>query len=313
MSIQREDGRWERLCAELSAQQANLIRVVLRRDPSYLNHASQRDPVTGKKAVPALSLAEVRDFGERFSLDPVGCIRNMNEAVAQVSLAARKGRYLKAAVELEIRMDRCEDGSRESLMGIPGYIQDGYTDLGLLAVSRRREQIRVDKGGLVPHLLSSRALALDDLSREDRSRDLTARLRRMAQSLRTEIVYEEGEPVARTAGGTVLLSECVENGMVGSRHLSILMQLRLQESGISSRLVKGGLRLYGLKTRHAWNVVTQDNAVALVDVTFAEGDMPFVIVGSSAAELYGRAERVNRSYRESPDTANHYTVMAAGA
>jgi len=314
MLIEREEVSRGLPSAELTAQQANLIRSVLREDPTYLNHTHQRHPVTGGKAVTPVQDGERRGFGEVWQDRPVQAIGSMNRAMHEVKSEARKERYVKAAVDLEIVMDRSgSEGPTENRVGIPGYLQDGYTDLGLLALQRRRERILVDKGRLKSQLVASRTEALNELSRTDVASDLLSRLRRMALSLRSEVFYQEGEPMSRSGSGTVLLSQCVEQGMLGSRHLSILMQLRLQESGISSRLVKGGLRLYGLKTRHAWNVVMDQGAIAIIDVTFAEGDTPFVIVGATLPELYARAERVNRSYQESPDTANYYMMRRPGA
>ena len=56
------------------------------------------------------------------------------------------------------------------------------------------------------------------------------------------------------------------------------------------------MRLFGLKGRHAWNVVHQGGSIALVDVTFAEDDGPLVLVGTTLEELYQRAAGLNRVY-----------------
>lgn len=299
----------------LNAQQTNLVRSVLRAEPNYVNHPAYVDPDTGVKRVTRLEPDEVVRFRSAWEKRPVGCIRSMNRAIASVREPARSVRYLMAAFDLEILMDRA-DGSPPSgdLVGIPVYLKDGYTDLGFFPARNRREKILVDKVRLGGQLVSCKRQAIEELGeRQTPASLLETHLRELGTSLRESVGYREGEVGPRRSEQTVLLSDCVERRAVEARHLSILMQLRLQECGIASRLVKGVLRLYGLKGRHAWNVVTHGKCIALVDVTLAEDDGPLVIVGTTLAELYQRAGDVNRVYIPSPDTSNHYEIRNAGS
>lgn len=255
---------------------------------------------------------EVANFRSNWERRPVGCIRSMNRAIATVGEPTRSVRYLLAAFDLEILMDRVDvPVPRRDLVGIPGYLKDGYTDLGFFPVRNRREKILVDKERLSRQLVSCKRQAIEELGEARASAELLeTHLRELGSTLRESVGYHEGDATRRDSEETVLLSDCVERRAVQARHLSILMQLRLQECGISSRLVKGVMRLFGLKGRHAWNIVDHGELVALVDVTFAEDDGPLVIVGRSHAELYQRAGDLNRVYTPSPDTANHYEIRA---
>ena len=107
----------------------------------------------------------------------------------------------------------------------------------------------------------------------------------------------------------VLLSDSVSRREVNCRHLAILYQLRLQEAGISSRLVKGTLRLFALKLRHAWNVVQEKDVFALVDVAFTGDESPFVLCGKGAEDVYREAAALNRIYCPNPDSFFRYGVL----
>jgi hypothetical protein len=90
--------------------------------------------------------------------------------------------------------------------------------------------------------------------------------------------------------------------------LSIFFQLYLQEAGIDCRVVKGNLKFYIFKGRHAWNLVSLDKRVALVDVTHPNGDQPFIVSGGSEEEVYQRAALDSRSYEPTPDEQNYYKI-----
>jgi transglutaminase/protease-like cytokinesis protein 3 len=92
------------------------------------------------------------------------------------------------------------------------------------------------------------------------------------------------------------------------RHLSIFFQLYVQEAGIDCRVVKGNLKFYIFKGRHAWNLVSIDKRVVLVDVTHPNGDQPFILSGASEEEVYRRAEEDSRSYEATPDEQNYYKI-----
>lgn len=299
----------------LSAQQTNLARCVLRGEPDYLNHEHYIHPTTGGKTVMRLESEEVTRFQQEWETRPVGCIRSMNRAIAQVKSPERSVRYLLAAFDLEILMDRVSSPeASDDLVGIPGYLKDGYTDLGFFPSPNRREKILVDKERLSRQLVSCKRQAIEELHEALASVEvLRAHLREVGRALRESVGYKEGDLGPRRTEETVFLSDCVERRSVACRHLAMLMQLRLQECGISSRLAKGVMQLYGLKGRHAWNLVRHGGNVALVDVTFGEDDGPLVIVAPTLEEVYARATDLSRVYRPSPDTENHYQIRSSGS
>jgi hypothetical protein len=112
--------------------------------------------------------------------------------------------------------------------------------------------------------------------------------------------YEEKQ-LANTfedhSGGRVALSECLERGGLGSRHLAMLFQLWLQEAGLPSTLVHGVLKLFSVKVRHAWNVVWFSRSCALVDVALSgrKGEA-YVVMGASLPGVYAKAEGAQRAY-----------------
>ena len=295
--------------SELTAQQANLVRAVLRDDTSYLNRPHERHPTTGGRAVTALEPAEIVRFADAWGGSPVRCLKLMNGAIARLS-PARAPRYLDASLDLEIRMDH-EDGhvAAGEFVGIPDYLVDGYTDLGRKGKSHR-QAIVVDKKGLSAELRAWKESSVQGIARETLTAPLSDFLRATASALRESLGYREERFGSTRGPGTVLLSDCVRRRAVSYRHLALLMQLMLQEQGLGSRVVKGVLRLYGLKGRHAWNLVSDGPRLALVDATFADGDAPFVAVGSSLGEVYARALERARHYEAAPDAANHYTVKS---
>jgi hypothetical protein len=244
----------------------------------------------------------------------VTCIRTMNRVVGALKDPLRVSRYLEAAVDLEILMDHeGGDGAvRKDLSGIPSYLVDGYTDLGIeysVDSLRRGERISVDKRRLRIELLRSKRQTLAGFScRVSDAHRLEEALREIASSLRESVGYDENDFKRCRDDGTVFLLDSVAERSVNCRHLAILYQLWLQEAGISSRLAKGMLRLFGLKLRHVWNIVEEGNIMALVDVAFSEGDVPLVLSGSSAEEVYQRAAKLHRTYCPRPDSFHHYQI-----
>ncbi len=115
----------------LTAQQTNLVRSVLRDETHYLNHSHRLHPKTGVKTVMRLVPEELARFRSAWEKRPVDCIGSMNRAIASVREPTRSVRYLLAAFDLEILMDRSDPpATSRDLVGIPGYLKDGYTDLG---------------------------------------------------------------------------------------------------------------------------------------------------------------------------------------
>jgi hypothetical protein len=297
----------------MSAQQTNLVRSVVERT-GHLETPAFRDPLTGRRAVEPLSRDELDRFSSVWSDGPVACIRAMNRALGLVEEPRRLTRYIEAAFDLELLMDHRQKSTaaERELVGVPSYLTDGYTDLGIrtsLGPSQGRQKILVDKERLRPDLVCTKRRALQDLGKwEARAVELEAVLRRLAQSLRESAGYDEGGAQNRARDATVRLSESIAERSVGCRHLAILFQLRLQEAGLSSRLVKGKLQLYSLKLKHAWNMVREGEICALVDAAFGEEEAPFVLVGNSPAEVYGRAAELSRLYNPSPDEFHRYQI-----
>ena len=259
----------------------------------------------------ALEPGEIARFADAWGGSPVRCLKLMNGAIARLS-PARAPRYLDASLDLEIRMDH-EDGhvAAGEFVGIPDYLVDGYTDLGVAQGKSSREAIVVDKKGLSAELRAWKESSVAGIARDETlSAPLADRLRSTASALRESLGYREERFGSTRGAGTVLLSDCVHRRTVSYRHLALLMQLMLQEQGLGSRVVKGVLRLYGLKGRHAWNLVSDGPRLALVDATFADGDAPFVAVGSSLGEVYARALERARHYAAAPDASNHYRVAS---
>lgn len=295
-----------------SAQQTNLARAVV--DPTHhLGAPLPREPQSGRRYVSPLTEDEMRKFRSAWSVSPIACIRAMNEAIGLLGDPQRRQRYLDAALELEIAMDSERHGSERArdLVGLPRYLPDGYTDYGIRTSPEappRRERILVDKAQLRPELLAAKGAAIDAMSRGT-SDGLEALLRNCAARLRAELDYQEAQDLGEGERDTTLrLSERLSRGGVSRRHLAILYQLRLQEAGLQSTMTKGVLRLFSLKVRHAWNVIEEKDVLALVDVGFAEDTSPFVLLGTSLADLHEKAAARHRVYCPSPDSSHRYQI-----
>jgi len=96
----------------LNAQQTNLVRSVLRDEAHYLNHSHRLHPKTGVKTVMRLVPEELARFRCAWEERPVDCIGSMNRAIASVREPPRSVRYLHAAFDLEILMDRSGPSAR---------------------------------------------------------------------------------------------------------------------------------------------------------------------------------------------------------
>ena len=136
-------------------------------------------------------------------------------------------------------------------------------------------------------------------------------INRFYDAVRRDIEFDERgvEKLSREFGNeSIVLSEYLKKGMGVCRHLSILFQLYAQEAGMSSRVVKGDLRLYVFSGRHAWNMVQLGEQVVLVDVTHPNLHQPFILVGTPEAEVYKRAKDFSRAYGATPDEDNYYKI-----
>ena len=300
------------LMDRLSAQQASLIRSAALMDPEYLGRSYYIDAKTGKRIAHELEPEELSGFVTAWGVDPMTCIRSLNETVSRVEEPGRFGRYVKAAVELEILMDRqswFDDGA--VYRGLPEYLMHGYTDMGSQAsVTERagREKIKVDKVSLVERLAECKRRGVHDAKERDRL------LGWYYERVRRDIEFDETgvEQLSRDFGNeSIVLSEYLEKGMGVCRHLSIFFQLYLQEAGLECRVVKGDLRFFIFKGRHAWNLVRVEDGVILVDVTHPNAERPFMISGASEQEVYALAAEQSRDYSPTPDEQNYYKIGAA--
>lgn len=296
----------------LTAQQVNLVRSVL--DPTHrLDAPPVPTPDGGRRFVIPLQADELARFRSMWSAAPVACIRTMNRAMGRITEPGRRSRYLEAAVDLEILMDRMERESQagKDHVGVPSYLVDGYTDLGVQASidgARRGERIFVDKERLRLELLTSKRQAIEGFPGRESGREIfEGVLSEIARSLRKSLGYDETR-YKRRSDETVMLSDSIAQRNVNGRHMAILLQLLLQEAGVQSRLTHGMLRLFGLKLRHTWNVAREGKLLAIVDVAFAENDGPLVLSGGSLHEIYQRAEKLFRFYSPGPESFHRYQI-----
>jgi len=298
------------IAACLTAQQASLVRAVALNRADYLQGSYYRDPATGERIAHSLEENEWSRFAARWAVEPIACIGAVNRAIAGLRTSARIGRYLEAAVDLEALMDRGTLRAPQGrvLAGIPGYIMDGYTDMGGNAsntVRRGREKIRVDKGRLKPWLVESRWRAL---AYEPSPEELLAGF---YEAVRRSLSPDESrvkDLCCDWAEKSINLSRFLDAGIGMCRHLSILYQLCLQEAAIPARVVKGSLRAFGIEGRHAWNLAWLGGRVALVDVTLPSRRGPLIVLGASREEVYRVANQGERRYVPTPDEQNHYKI-----
>jgi Transglutaminase-like superfamily len=300
------------LMERLTAQQASLVRSVTLVDPAYLERSFYLDPRTGKRIAHELEASELSDFITAWSIAPLECIRSINATIARLPESSRKERYVRAAVDLEVLMDQVswvDEG--KVYQGIPSYLMHGYTDMGTQSSPTERsgrEKIKVDKVRMAGRLTECKRRVVRGKEGVD------ALMAWYYRSVRQDIEFNEMgvEKLSRDFGNeSIAISEYLEKGLGVCRHLSIFFQLYLQEAGMDCRVVKGNLKFYIFKGRHAWNVVRLSDRVVLVDVTHPNGDQPFIVAGSSEEEMYELAARDSRSYEATPDEQNHYKIGTA--
>ena len=300
-----------RLLDRLTAQQVSLIQTVALGDTDYLSRSFYQDPASGKRIARELERKELAQFSSGWKADPVHCIRAMNLAIARIpeGEGARRERYVRAAVDLEVLMDRQSRSgpSGRVYKGIPGYLMNGYTDMGSLpSVTARngREKIKVDKERVRGRLVACKRRVV--------SRGVTEELLdHFYSAVRRDIKFNEVgvDKLFREYGDrSIALSRYLDLGLGVCRHLSIFLQLYLQEAGIDSRLIKGNLKFFVFSGRHAWNLARLGKRVALIDVTHPDVNQPFILWGDSPEEVYQRAGSVSRSYVATRNDQNHYKI-----
>ena len=300
-----------RLLDRLTAQQASLARSVALGDDDYLDRSYYEDPASGKRIAYELDRTELTEFSSSWKMKPISCIRAMNRAIGRIEEPIRKERYVRAAVDLEILMDRQSrtGPSGHVQQGIPEYLMNGYTDMGSISsVTARngREKIKVDKEQVRARLVAcKRRVVATDAVEELLSQYYGAVRRDIKFNERgvDKLLQEYGDQ-------SIALSKYLDMGLGVCRHLSIFYQLYLQEAGIESRLVKGDLKFYVFSGRHAWNVARVGGRVALIDVTHPNPHEPFIVWGATEGEVYERATEMSRSYLPTPDDQNNYKIGA---
>ena len=298
-----------RLLDRLTAQQASLARSVVLGNDDYLDRSYYEDQASGKRIAYELERTELNDFSSSWKMKPVTCIRAMNRAIGRIAEPARKERYVQAAVDLEIVMDRQSRSgpTGQVYQGIPEYLMNGYTDMGSLAsVTERngREKIKVDKEHVRGRLADCKRHVLTTGAMEDL-------LAQYYRGVRQDIKFNErgvDKLLEEYGDQSIALSKYLDMGLGVCRHLSIFYQLYLQEAGIESRLVKGNLKFYVFSGRHAWNIARVGKRVALIDVTHPHPHEPFIIWGATEKEVYERAADVSRSYVPTPNDHNHFKI-----
>ena len=298
-----------RLLDRLTAQQASLARSVALGDDDYLDRSYYEDPASGKHIAYELEHTELTEFSASWKMKPVSCIRAMNRAIGRIAEPGRKERYVRADVDLEILMDRQSRTGPAGRVhqGIPEYLMNGYTDMGSLSsVTERngREKIKVDKEHVRGRLVACKRRMVTTGALEDL-------LAQYYRAVRRDIKFNErgvDKLLHEYGDRSIALSKYLDMGLGVCRHLSIFYQLYLQEAGIESRLVKGDLKFYVFSGRHAWNLARVGERFALVDVTHPNPHEPFIIWGTSEAEVYKRATDMSRSYLPTPDDQNNYKI-----
>jgi hypothetical protein len=302
------------LMDRLTAQQTSLVRAVSLVDPEYLDRSFYVDPRSGKRIAHELEPSELAEFLKNWGVSPLESIRAMNRAIAKLPASSRRERYVRAAVDLEILMDQkswADEG--RVYQGLPDYLMHGYTDMGTQASPTERsgrEKIKVDKLRMAERLSECKDRGLTA------TEDVTALLSWYYNSVRKDIEFNElgVEKLSRDFGNeSIVLSEYLEKGLGVCRHLSIFFQLYSQEAGIESRVVKGNLKFYIFKGRHAWNLVRHRDRFVLVDVTHPSVDEPFIVTGASEEEVYQRAIEQSRTYEATPDEQNYYKIGSAAS
>ena len=298
-----------RLLDRLTAQQVSFVRMVALDDTDYLDSSFYEDPSTGKHIAHELGRKELTSFASCWKDGPVQCIRTMNQAIAGIEEGRRRDRYVKAAVDLEVLMDRqCRTGPNGRVyQGIPGYLMNGYTDMGSLSsVTERngREKIKVDKERVRGRLVACKRHAVSNRQSEEILGHYYAAVRR-------DIKFNEpgvDKLFLEYGDQSIALSRYLDLGLGVCRHLSIFFQLYLQSAGIDSRLVKGDLKFFVFTGRHAWNLAWLGERVALIDVTHPDVNKPFIVWGNTPEEVYERAAGMSRSYVATPNDQNHFKI-----
>lgn len=292
----------------LSAQQMSLVKAFVVGDAGFLNRSYHTNHRPRRRTAFRLKAEELEKFAAAWAVEPVRCIQILNEAVARLSDSSRLERYLEATVDLEVLLDRaCFPSSGERIYcGVPSYFMDGYTEMGTSSAEdalpfREKMRIKVSKPDLRAKLVEAKRIAVFSTAPTE---DL---LHRYYRAIRRDLGFEEARPRALSEA-TLSLATHFESAARVCRRLTITLQLYLQEGGIPSRPVRGDLRLFGLRGRHAWNLAFILGRAALIDPALADAHAPFIVTGASRSEAYRLAEMENRVYVPTPDAEQTYKI-----
>ena len=271
--------------SELKPQVRNLIATICYQDVGVIvsNKIKNRKRIAEK--INKSNLEEAIYFHKH---DPFMTHNLINNAIANIVEDSRVERYICAAVDLEILLDRLAFPECTVVQGIPNYIMDGYTDMGQFSSNNNRhgrEKFRVEKDNLKMDIKYARSCAIRFLKREINSKfnlffvslnilkspvkyltksDRYSLIEQISNYIITNMSYNRDKVYAmaeRYDEISVPLDIFREEGYGICRHHAVMAQILFQVSGLISKLEKGN----HYSGRHVWNHVY--NPDCIVDTT----------------------------------------------
>lgn len=265
---------------------------------------------------------EYQEFTERYVSNPLEAIRAINKVIKGISTKERKWKYIQDAVSLEtiterdyvstfdFMPERAHGNETKREHGIPGYLLDGFVDMGFIAndINRgKREKIVVDKKKLRNILCEAKMRLADNEG------NLTARIWRF---VRSNMRYDEeftAQLVKRYDAGCIGIDKHISERAGICIHLAVFYQIIAQEAGLESGIQRGqgpGGEM------HAWDIAHEEDKFLLVDttkkvMTKGRGNVimtasPFIIPGGSITECYLKARRMGCNYRPKVPEQSYY-------
>lgn len=183
----------------------------------------------------------------------------------------RLGRYLDAYLSLTLKLDHAAfppTVAGEVRQGVPGYIPDGFADLGrertLDAALRDREMISVDKRTMFeryrPVLKAIFTRDYSEFSSNAKKQDM---FRTLAQAVYFQIPHTG---VDKPLGGGKVNLGTLPEGVC--RHQALTFQVLAQAVGLTSRMLKNELTFNGKYLgNHASNMIRINHRWFAFDVT----------------------------------------------
>lgn len=236
------------------------------------------------KAPDQLSITEHGSLVEKFSRNPKQVLAYGREnmfAIAQDQNITpeqrneRFGRYLKAYLEMQLKLDRAAFPPDPSTIknGVPDYIPDGLSDMGsdneLDATRRSREKIRIDKRQIFGQ---ARELFEKVFQSDTGKMSLERRKKFIVECINyhvfTKMPYDYQNRGPINPNKSIPLHKVAEDRQAVCRHHALYTQVLLQAFGISSKLLKCELDFgNGNKEPHVANLVRINGKWYLMDVT----------------------------------------------